>query len=242
MGRGHTGFSVEELRAAFDESESGRVSNQIGAVMIESPVRHMSGQIVPYDEMEAITNLCREKGVGIHLDGARLYMMSSATGISPKEYSALFDTVYVSLYKYFGAPYGAILAGSHEVIDGLYHDRRMFGGGLSSTYMAAAIACQGLKGFEERFSAAMSKARALFKLFDSLDGLTVRSFEHGSNIFPLHLDPSIDVQNFLSKLKERWVFLYPMEGTDADLQLTVNTTILRQLNDDILEAFRRALS
>ena len=111
LANGKPWFTVDELRAALDLSDTERVASPVGAVMVESPVRRCAGQVVPFDQMEAITGLCRERGVATHLDGARLYMMSAATGISPREYASLYDTVYVSLYKYFGAPYGAVLAG-----------------------------------------------------------------------------------------------------------------------------------
>ena len=78
--------------------------------------------------MREIAEYCAERGIGTHLDGARLFMMSAATGVSPSEYAALFDTAYVSLYKYFGAPFGAVLAGTEDFCRELYHDRRMFGG------------------------------------------------------------------------------------------------------------------
>ena len=99
-------FTLETLKEAVKQAESGRVINPVGAVMVESPVRRQSGKIMPYDEMKAVTDYCRDKQIGSHLDGARLYMMSGATGIPPADYAALFDTVYVSLYKYFGAPSG----------------------------------------------------------------------------------------------------------------------------------------
>ncbi|MCZ6876280.1 MAG: beta-eliminating lyase-related protein, partial [bacterium] len=133
-------FSLEELQAAVERANTGRVVNPIGALMIESPVRRQSGQIVPFDEMKAITEYCREQGIQTHLDGARLYMMAAATSIPAATYAALFDTVYVSLYKYFGAPFGAILAGDSQLIDGMFHSRRMFGGGLASVYFPAALA------------------------------------------------------------------------------------------------------
>ena len=63
--------------------------------MIESPVRRQAGQVVPFPEMKAITGYSRDMGIGTHLDGARLYMMSSATGVPVMEYADLFDTVYV---------------------------------------------------------------------------------------------------------------------------------------------------
>ena len=89
-------FTVEELRQAVEQSEEGRVLTPVGALMIESPVRRQEGKVVPFDEMQAITDYCRERGIGTHLDGARLYMMSGATGIPAKKYASLFDTVYVS--------------------------------------------------------------------------------------------------------------------------------------------------
>ena len=151
LGQDKAFFTMSELEAAVTRSDNGRVSNSVGAIMIESPVRRQGGQVMPLADMQEITDFCRERGIGSHLDGARLYMMSAASGVSPKEYSALFDTVYVSLYKYFGAHFGAILAGTEEFCEGLYNDRRMFGSGLSSSAFAAALAKRGFDGFEERF-------------------------------------------------------------------------------------------
>ena len=64
------------------------------------------------------------------------------------EYARPFDTVYVSLYKYFNAASGAILAGPKDVIDGMYHGRRMFGGGLNAAWPFALVALHYLDGFE----------------------------------------------------------------------------------------------
>ena len=240
-GKGETCFSLEELKQAIDESTAERVVNPIGAVMIESPVRRQMGQVVPFQEMKAMTDLCRGHGIGTHLDGARLYMMSAASGFSPREYSDLFDTVYVSLYKYFGAPYGGVLAGDANLIDGMFHTRRMFGGGLASSYFAAALALQGAEGFEDRFGAALQQGRDLVQRLNSLPGVETREFEHGSNIFPLTFAPDVNTEKVMESLGRNQVFLYPDEGTDRISRLTVNTTILRQSNDAIFEAFESAL-
>ena len=198
-------------------STSGRVASPVGAVMIESPVRRQKGQVVPYPDMQAMTDYCRSQGIHTHLDGARLYMMSAASGIAPREYAALFDTVYVSLYKYFGAPFGAVLAGDSHWIDGMYHTRRMFGGSLSSAYLAATLALQGAQGFEERFEKAMRKGRDLFKLLNSLDGIQVNEFEHGSNIFPVSLDDGVNPEAMTNALRRNDVHVYPPEDPEAGL-------------------------
>ena len=235
-------FTLEEVRAAVETAVGGRVLTPVGALVIESPVRRQHGQIMPFDVMKQITEYCSQNDIRTHLDGARLFMMSAATGISPAEYSSLFDTVYVSLYKYFGAPFGAILAGTEEFCRDLYHDRRMFGGGLSSASLAAALALEGMEGFEERFAEAMSKAEALFVELNQLRGINVKAYKRGSNIFPVALGDDVDVQKLIDELSNRLVFVNTDEYDDTKVHLTVNTTILRQSNEEIARAFEAALN
>ena len=242
LAKGCPYFTLETLKAAVEQAESGRVINPVGAVMVESPMRRQWGKIMPFDEMKAVTDYCRDKQIGSHLDGARLYMMSGATGILPADYAALFDTVYVSLYKYFGAPFGAILAGTAEFTDGLYHDRRMFGGGLASANYAAALALQGIDGFEERFNRAMTRARALFDKINALESISIERFEHGSSMFPLQLGSTVDSARFVKTLEKHSVSVSCADGDHPGrIMLTVNPTILRQDIQDLLCAFERAV-
>jgi threonine aldolase len=199
------------------------------------------GRVIAFEEMQAITTLCRERGVPTHLDGARLFMMSGATGIPVQAYCALFDTVYVSLCKYLGAPFGAILAGSRDFVDGLYHERRMFGGSLPSAWMAAALVLRALPEFEARFGAAMAQARRLFADLDRLDGLSPAPLPDGSNIVPLRLDTRVRRSALTQGLRERGIVLPSEGGSDGMVPLTINTTILRQTTDDLRDAFADAL-
>ncbi|HIF11851.1 MAG TPA: hypothetical protein EYQ82_02310, partial [Dehalococcoidia bacterium] len=221
-------FTAGELQTALDQSVGGRVSNPVGVVSVESPVRRQAGQIVPWDEM--------------HLDGARLYMMSAATGKELKEYADLFDSVYVSMYKYFGSPFGAVLAGTREFISGMFHDRRMFGGGLPSSYLFAGLALDGMDGFELRNKEALEKATSLFADINNLSEIEVRRFEHGSNIFELVIGPGIDQDRFVRKLFGLGIVItWPNDNWPVPL-LHVNTTILRRSNAEITRAFSTAAS
>src|SRR5215471_10591890 len=101
--------------------------------------------------MEKIVAWARAHHVGLHLDGARIFLESAYTGRPVKEYAALFDTVYVSMYKYFNAAAGAILAGPKALLADLYHTRRMFGGGLPHVWPYTAVALHYVDGFEQRF-------------------------------------------------------------------------------------------
>ena len=230
-------FTASELQKAIDLSVTGRVLNPVGAVSIESPVRRQAGQMMPWNEMKSVTKLCREAGIPVHLDGARLYMMSAATGIAAKKYTELFDSVYVSSWKYFGSPFGAILVGPREFIEGMYHDRRMFGGGLPSAYIATALSMNGQDGFVERFGESLAKAKTLFVLIDELPGVKIGQFEHGSNVFELQLDSSMDTDRFIDSLLDSGISI-PWPSVEWLVPLMhVNSSILRQSNNEILEAF-----
>jgi threonine aldolase len=241
LAHGRVCFTVEELEAAFDEATSGRVLNPVGAVVVETPVRRQYGQVVPFDDLHAIADACRARGVGTHLDGARMYMMSAATGVPIADYAALFDTVYVSLWKYFGAPFGAILAGSAAMIDGLYHDRRMFGGGLPSAYLAAALALDGMTGFEERFGEVMARSRDLCARLATLDGLTPMPFLHGSNIVPVAIGDEVDAQRLADALFEDGIVIGDMTRPLSTFRLTFNPTLLRRPTEALAASFAQAL-
>jgi threonine aldolase len=235
------GPTASEIDSALDRVATDRVRSPAGVVVLESPVRRQMGRVIAYEEMQAITTRCRERGVPTHLDGARLFMMSGATGIPIQAYCALFDTVYVSLCKYLGAPLGAILAGSRDFVDGLYHERRMFGGSLPSAWMAGALVLQALPEFEARFGAAMAQARRLFAELDRLDGLFPAPLPDGSNIVPLRLDTRVRRSVLTQGLRERGIVLPSEGGSDDMIPLTINTTILRQTPDDLRDAFADAL-
>src|SRR5207253_706331 len=116
-----------------------------------------------FAEMQRIAAFARDARIGLHLDGARLFLASAYSGIAPRRYAALFDTVYVSLYKYFNAAGGAALAGPRQLLDELYHQRRMFGGSLRQAWPYAAVALHYLDGFGERFERAARTAETLFR-------------------------------------------------------------------------------
>jgi threonine aldolase len=216
-------FTLEQVKDVIERTRSGRVGTDVGALVIESPVRRRFGEMFDYEEMKRICAFARERGIQTHLDGARIYMASAYTGISPREYASHFDTVYVSLYKYFNAGSGAILAGASDVIDGLYHTRRMFGGGLPAAWPYAAVALHYLEDFEEEFGRAVQSAARFFSMLEGHRSLGVEPIPKGSNIFRLQLKND-DPNRFRDNLRSRGVLLPQPRPEGADFLLTVNAT------------------
>jgi len=238
---GEPTFTLEQVQTEVERAASGRVRTPIGAISIESPVRRLWGQVFDYNEMARISAYAREQGIGIHLDGARVFLAGPYTGVAPAEYAALFDTVYVSLWKYFNAASGAILAGPAELLDGLYHQRRMFGGSLPAAWVLAAIALHYQRGFPERFSAAAVQAEALFTSIEGHARLAVERVPEGTNVAKLEVK-SADLAGFRDRLADRGVQLSEPLADGTGFKIQVNETWMRLSSDQLMRRLDDALT
>jgi threonine aldolase len=244
LGRYGANFTLAEVETAIAEAESGRVRAPVGAISIESPVRRLQGEIFDFSEIQRIAAFARERGIGLHFDGARVFLASPYTGLAPAEYAVLFDTVYVSLYKYFNAAAGAILAGPKALLAGLYHQRRMFGGALRQAWPNAAVALHYLDGFEERFARAVAAADLVFKAIAAEPGCEVQHSPSGTNVSRLRVCRPAAAQ-LPARLAARGIVIRPpLRATDAmaEFELTLNETILRRPVAELADAFAAALS
>jgi threonine aldolase len=236
-------FTLAEIEDEIARLPEARVATSIGAISIESPVRRLQGEIFDFTEMQRITAFARERRIGLHLDGARIFLASAHTGITPASYAALFDTVYVSLYKYFNAAAGAVLAGPRELIDNLYHQRRMFGGSLRQAWPYAAVALHYLDGFGERFERAAAAAETLFQALRRHPGCEVRRPAAATNVTRLRVFGT-GAESLPERLLARGIAIRPAlyaspEG--AEFELFTNETILRRPANEIAEIFIGAL-
>ncbi len=179
---GRATFTSADVVAVLTRTAGGRVATDVGAIAIESPVRRLSGQMFEWEETRRISALARDKGIGTHLDGARMFIASAYTGISPAEYSAPFDTVYVSLWKYFNCGIGAILAGPKRVLDGMFHVRRMFGGNLAVGWNAALVARHFMDGFEGRLRSAVQISETFYAAMAKHPRLGIERISNGTNL------------------------------------------------------------
>jgi len=236
---GKATFTREDVERVLARTASGRVAAQVGAISIESPIRRLRGELFDYGEMKRISALTREQGIGLHLDGARLFMASAFTGITPAAYASLFDTVYVSLWKCFNAMNGAVLAGPATVVDGLYHTRRMFGGALWNAWPFAAVARHYAEGFLDRYASA---ARVSADFARALrDPFRVERIPGGSHLFYVRA-PGLDPARLRTRLAAEGIHA-PEPVVQADepaLLLGVNESWNRTTGAALAEAFHRA--
>lgn len=235
LAAGRATFAWDDVQKVLDRTASGRVRSDVGVISIESPVRRLRGEMFDLDAMKAISREARSRGIRLHLDGARLFIASAYTGVAPAEYAALFDTVYVSLWKYFGAPNGAILAGPADVMDGLFHVRRAFGGALWAVWPFAVVARHLSDGWLDRMRRGIAVSQDVLARLASDDRFAVERIANGTNVVGLRLRQG-DRKAFKGALRERGIDL-PPPAPDGPFFLRVNETWARRTAAAITEAF-----
>ncbi len=230
---GRATFTLDEVKDMANRSATGRVKTPIGAIMIESPVRRKTGEAFDIEQMKKISGFARSEGIGLHLDGARLYMAAAYSGLPVHDYASLFDTVYVSMYKYFGAASGAILAGPKKLLTDLFHARRMFGGGQHEAWPFAGIAMNGVQGFSARYSKAVQTGEAVIEGLKADSRFQVQRIPNGTNLFLLKVRDSISFQR-----KAQAAGIVLSAPKDDQFIVAVNETWLRATAPEILARLR----
>lgn len=131
------------------------------ALAIENTHNFGGGTVQPLDAVRAVQQLAREHGIGLHLDGARLWNASVASGVALNELAAGFDTVSVCLSKGLGAPVGSVLVSSAERIAAARMWRKRYGGGMRQVGILAAAGSFALQNNLKRLAEDHDRAQRL---------------------------------------------------------------------------------
>jgi threonine aldolase len=130
-------------------------------VAVENTHNSSGGRVWPLDEIDAIVATCREHELAVHLDGARLVNAAVACGVEPARIGGGFDTVTLCFSKGLGAPLGALIAGSHELMTAARRGKHFFGGAMRQAGIVAAAALYALDHHVERIADDHRRARRL---------------------------------------------------------------------------------
>ena len=242
LAMGETFFTAEALQQSIESLTREEVfSSGIGAVSIENPVRRTNGCMMPVEEIKKVHAYCRSNNIPMHLDGARIFIASAWSGISVKEYSSYFDTVYISLYKYLGASAGAILCGDKNLIAKMPHLMKIHGGAMYNNWANAAMALYKLETVEESFRNVVLKSSEIFAAFNKTKGLQVTPFLHGTNIYTLKLDPTVNAKVLQEELSRQFNIRIPPANNKHEIIISVNETITYRDSSYIIDSFKQAV-
>ncbi|MFL9650262.1 threonine aldolase family protein [Exiguobacterium chiriqhucha] len=164
----------------------------VACLLIELPQRELGGYLPPFDELEAISHLCRERGIRLHLDGARLLETLPYYEKTAEEICALFDSVYVSFYKGIGGIAGAILAGPKPFCTEARVWKRRYGGDLIGLYPYIIPADYYYELRKDKMGTYYEQAKELARRFNALDGVWTTPNVPVTNMFHLHVKGKVD--------------------------------------------------
>jgi threonine aldolase len=175
-------------------------------VCLENTHNFAGGRVLPLAQMRAVVDVARERGIRVHLDGARLPNASVATGLPMSAYAGLADTVMIALSKGLGAPVGSILAGDAETMERGWRVRRRLGGGMRQ---AGILAAAGLYALRHNFASLADdhrRASALAAGCARCPGVVVEEPRTNIVMVDLH-DARLDPAALLAALAEHGVWM-----------------------------------
>lgn len=163
------------------------IAEPASTLLLELPQREIGGLLPSWDELTAQTAWARERGISLHMDGARLWEAGPFYGRSYAEISALFDSVYVSFYKGVGAIAGAVLAGPTDFIAGARIWIRRHGGNLIHLYPYVISARENLRRRLERFPHYHERAVAIARVLNNIPGIVIAPDPPQANMMHVYL-------------------------------------------------------
>jgi threonine aldolase len=152
-------FTADQLRGAIRPPS--RYLPRSRVVSIEQTTNMGGGRVWPPDAIGAVLEAAREHGLRTHMDGARLMNAAVASGRPASEHAGGFDTAWLDFTKGLGAPVGAVLCGSRELIQEAWRWKQQMGGAFRQSGIVAAGCLYALDHNVERLAEDHENARAL---------------------------------------------------------------------------------
>ena len=195
------------------------------------------GKVLPLDYLKQAQEFTRARGLGLHLDGARVFNAAVHLKIPVTEISRYVDSVSVCLSKGLGAPVGSVLCGSKPLIAKARRWRKVVGGGMRQAGVLAAAGIYALEHNVEHLATDHENARALAQALSSIEGVTVASGGAQTNMVYINVEPQRSVR-MREYLKGQGMLI----SGQGSIRLVTHLDIDRADIDRFAAAVRQSLS
>lgn len=182
-------------------------------ICVENTHNSWGGAVVPLENLQAVRRVADEAGLKVHLDGARIFNASVASGVPVKEFAACADSVMFCLSKGLSAPVGSLLAADRAVIAYARRIRKALGGGMRQVGVLAAAGLIALTEMPARLKDDHDRAKRLAQGIAGLPGVKLDPADVETNIVIFRFEHArLTIAQFLEKLKERGVWALAVFG------------------------------
>jgi threonine aldolase len=201
-------------------------------VCLENTTNKGGGACYDFNEILKIKNLCDDKGLGLHLDGARLMNAIVAKNEDPKDYGGVFDSISICLSKGLGTPIGTILLGKKDLMKRAIRIRKVLGGAMRQVGFMAAAGIYALDNHVERLAEDHKKAFEIAEVLKSQS--YIKSVEPTeTNIVIFYLRDGLEIDKFLVDMEEKNVKVSNMG--QGKLRLVTHLDYTQNLHEQFLE-------
>jgi threonine aldolase len=228
-------FSVETLRAAFRVRS--RYAPHQRLTCVEQTANIGGGTIWPKAVLDEIASVAHAQEMATHMDGARLLNACVATGISARDMTDGWDSVWIDFTKGLGAPVGAALAGSRAFIDDVWRWKQRLGGAMRQAGIIAAACLHTLDHHVERLADDHANAKALARGLAQIDGITVQQPQTNLVFFNSEAAHMPSAQ-LVAALRGQGIQLSTLGGR---IRACTHLDVTAAMIDDTLAAVREAM-
>ncbi|MCE2675868.1 MAG: aminotransferase class V-fold PLP-dependent enzyme [Sediminibacterium sp.] len=233
--RGNRGrITAEQVLAAIHPDDVHKPISKL--VSLENTCNRGGGACYDFSEIEAIQKVAKSNGLGLHLDGARIFNAIVHKKEDPKQYGKVFDSISICLSKGLGAPVGSVLLGSAPFIKKARRWRKVFGGGMRQAGSLAAAGIYALDNHIERLKEDHAKALEIKNALLKKD-FVKEIFEVETNIVIAHIEGKYNATQLAAALKEKNILVIAM--TPALIRFVVHLDITNEMLASTLETIEK---
>ncbi len=230
-------YDLDLLRKAVNKRKDYHVP-QPTLITLENTHNFWGGAVIPLEHFKEVRKIADERGLKVHLDGARIFNASIASGVPAHEYASCVDSIMFCLSKGLGAPIGSMLAGPREFIDKARHVRKMLGGGMRQVGVIAAAGIIALEEMVDRLKEDHRRAKILAEGLSKLPGIEINPDDVETNILFFKVR-AMSAPELVNKLREHGVLALAL--SDEDVRMVTSKEVDDEDIHHALEVFEKIL-
>jgi len=244
---GVTPRPVRSVRGAMDPKDVAAAvrrpnvhTPRTSLVCLENTHNNWGGAVVPLENFRGIRRVAEANGLKVHLDGARIFNASVASGVPVRDFADQVDSLQFCLSKGLSAPVGSMLAGPRERIEFGRRLRKAFGGGMRQAGVLAAPGLIALTEMVDRLKDDHARARRLAAAISGLPGVRLDPAEVETDIVIFGFEhPRLGVDDMLARMKEKGILALAVPG---GIRLVTHKDVGDEDIDRAIRAFREILA
>ena len=227
-------MTADQVKSAIRKAEGSGSHYPDGTlVCVENTSNLGGGACYSQDALDEIAAVAKANGCATHIDGARIFNASIATGVDVARMCRDYDSISICLSKGLGAPVGSVLVGSQDFINRAHRWRKMFGGGWRQAGVLAAAGLYALDNHVDRLAEDHSRARKVAEAIDQLENFSVDLDAVQSNL--VYVNCNIPADQVVAALAEHGVDLFDLPYNRV--RVAIHLHITDEDVDAIIAAF-----